>query len=58
MTPKMRTLETTPVPWRPWLLAGNGGWVSSTPETEIQMGMGYPVVERVAQIWEQLRQRA
>jgi len=30
------------------LLAGNGGWVASTPETEIQMGMGYPVVERVA----------
>jgi len=30
------------------VLAGNGGWVSSTPETEIQMGMGYPVVERVA----------
>ena len=30
------------------LLADDGGWVSSTPETEIQMGMGYPVVERVA----------
>ena len=30
------------------LLAADGGWVSSTPETEIQMGMGFPVVERVA----------
>ena len=30
------------------LLASGGGFVSSTPETEIQMGMGFPVVERVA----------
>ena len=30
------------------LLAEHGGWVSSTPETEIQMGMGFPVLERVA----------
>ncbi len=29
------------------LLAKHGGWVSSTPETEFQMGMGYPVMERV-----------
>jgi cytosine/adenosine deaminase-related metal-dependent hydrolase len=31
------------------LLAQYGGWVSSTPETELQMGMGYPVLERVAE---------
>jgi len=31
------------------LLAKHGGWVSSTPETELQMGMGYPVLERVAE---------
>jgi len=30
------------------LLSDDGGWISSTPETEIQMGMGYPVLERVA----------
>lgn len=29
------------------LLAHHGGWLSSTPETELQMGMGFPVVERV-----------
>ncbi len=29
-------------------LARQGGFVSSTPETELQMGMGFPVVDRVA----------
>lgn len=31
------------------LLRDHGGWLSTTPETELQMGMGYPVLERVAQ---------
>ena len=31
------------------LMKNYGGWVSTTPETELQMGMGYPVLERVAQ---------
>lgn len=30
------------------LLRDYGGWLSTTPETELQMGMGYPVLERVA----------
>lgn len=30
------------------LLRDHGGWLSTTPETEMQMGMGYPVLERVA----------
>ena len=29
------------------LLKQHGGWTSTTPETELQMGMGYPVLERV-----------
>ena len=29
------------------LLKDYGGWLSTTPETELQMGMGYPVLERV-----------
>jgi 5-methylthioadenosine/S-adenosylhomocysteine deaminase len=29
------------------LLKGHGGWLSITPESELQMGMGYPVLERV-----------
>lgn len=31
------------------LLASEGGWVSTTPETELQMGPGFPILERVAQ---------
>lgn len=31
------------------LLANNGGWISTTPETELQMGPGFPILERVAQ---------
>ena len=31
------------------LLKTYGGWLSTTPETELQMGMGYPVLERVAE---------
>lgn len=30
------------------LLSSHGGWVSTTPDTELQMGMGYPAAERVA----------
>jgi len=30
-------------------LRRHGGWLSTTPETEIQMGMGYPVLERVVE---------
>lgn len=30
------------------LLAAEGGWVSTTPDTELQMGMGFPVAARVA----------
>jgi 5-methylthioadenosine/S-adenosylhomocysteine deaminase len=30
------------------LLARHGGFLSTTPDTELQMGMGYPVAERVA----------
>jgi 5-methylthioadenosine/S-adenosylhomocysteine deaminase len=29
------------------LLRDYGGWTSTTPETELQMGMGYPVLERI-----------
>jgi len=29
------------------LLAENGGWISVTPETELQMGPGFPILERV-----------
>jgi len=29
------------------MLRDYGGWTSTTPETELQMGMGYPVLERV-----------
>jgi len=31
------------------LIAREGGWVSTTPETELQMAAGFPVLERVAQ---------
>lgn len=31
------------------LLKDHGGWLSTTPETELQMGMGYPVLERVVE---------
>jgi cytosine/adenosine deaminase-related metal-dependent hydrolase len=31
------------------LLRDYGGWLSTTPETELQMGMGYPVLERVVE---------
>ncbi|RXR26023.1 amidohydrolase family protein [Sphingobium fluviale] len=31
------------------LLAKEGGWISTTPETELQMGPGFPILERVAQ---------
>ena len=31
------------------LLKNHGGWLSTTPETELQMGMGYPVLERVVE---------
>lgn len=31
------------------LLKEHGGWLSTTPETELQMGMGYPVLERVVE---------
>lgn len=31
------------------LLKQHGGWLSTTPETELQMGMGYPVLERVVE---------
>ena len=29
------------------MLRDYGGWTSTTPETELQMGMGYPVLERI-----------
>lgn len=32
------------------LMKNYGGFVSTTPETELQMGMGYPVLERVADV--------
>lgn len=31
------------------LLAKEGGWISTTPETELQMGPDFPILERVAQ---------
>ena len=31
------------------LLRNHGGWLSTTPEAELQMGMGYPVLERVVE---------
>ncbi|CCA92165.1 amidohydrolase family protein [Novosphingobium sp. PP1Y] len=31
------------------MLRQNGGWLSITPESELQMGMGYPVLERVVE---------
>jgi cytosine/adenosine deaminase-related metal-dependent hydrolase len=31
------------------LMAQEGGWLSTTPETELQMGPGFPILERVVQ---------